>query len=114
MPDSIDRRGFLARAAVAGSSLGLAPGAVARAVARSSRTGPPIRGQVIRRGAPGFAQAAHVYNMRYDSVMPSLVARPVDGADVRTAVNWGVAHGVGQRGEPGETLGAVVLVHGVV
>ena len=68
MPDSIDRRGFLARAAVAGSSLGLAPGAVARAVARSSRTGPPIRGQVIRRGAPGFAQAAHVYNTRFDSV----------------------------------------------
>jgi FAD/FMN-containing dehydrogenase len=101
VPDSIDRRGFLARAAVAGSSLGLAPGAVARAVARSSRTGPPIRGQVIRRGAPGFAQAAHVYNTRFDGVLPSLVARPLDAADVRTAVNWGVAHGVPLRARSG-------------
>ena len=107
MDDSIDRRGFLARALV-GSSLGLAVGAdiVARAGARPldparAPAGPPIRGQVIRRGTPGFAQAAHVYNTRFDAVLPALVARPVDAADVRTAVDWAVAHGVPLRPRSG-------------
>ena len=103
MDEWLDRRGFLTRAAAVGSTLGLAPGAAAAVftVARSSRTGPPIRGQVIRRGAPGFAPAAHVYNTRFDGVLPSLVARPVDGGDVRTAVKWAVAHGVPVRARSG-------------
>jgi FAD/FMN-containing dehydrogenase len=73
-------------------------GALARAAASAV---PPIRGQVIKRGAPGFAQAAHVYNMRFDSVLPSLVARPVNAADVRTAVNWGVSNNVPLRARSG-------------
>lgn len=72
---------------------------MARATITSS--GPPIRGQVIRSGTPGFLQAAHVYNERFDGVLPSLVARPLDTADVRTAVNWGVAHGVPLRARSG-------------
>jgi FAD/FMN-containing dehydrogenase len=56
---------------------------------------------VIRRGAPGFTEAAHVYNSRFDGVLPSLVARPLDAADVRTAVNWGVSHGVPLRARSG-------------
>jgi FAD/FMN-containing dehydrogenase len=56
---------------------------------------------VIRRGASGFAQAAHVYNELYDGVLPNLVARPLDAADVRTAVQWGVAHGVPLRARSG-------------
>ena len=103
MDDWLDRRGFLTRAAAVGSTFGLAPGAAAAVLtaARSSRSVPPIRGQVIRRGAPGFAAAAHVYNTRFDGVLPSLVARPVDGADVRTAVKWAVAQGVPLRARSG-------------
>jgi FAD/FMN-containing dehydrogenase len=100
---AIDRRGFLAGAGAGaiGVSLGIATGAggAARAAARAS--GPPIRGQVIRRGASGFSQAAHVYNELYDGVLPNLVARPLDAADVRTAVQWGVAHGVPLRARSG-------------
>jgi FAD/FMN-containing dehydrogenase len=108
--DPLDRRGFLARAAAAGSALGWPAGAAAvvRARAQPSRSSgqrnvsaPPIRGQVIRRGAPGFAQAAHVYNSRFDGVLPLLVARPLDATDVRTAVNWGVSHGVPLRARSG-------------
>ena len=133
MPDSIDRRDFLLRAAGVGSALGLVAGGVALvrggdaaragiasgeamaggasaaggdafatgAAGSSIAAGPPIRGQVIKRGASGFAQAAHVYNERFDGVLPSLVARPLDTADVRTAVNWGVAHGVPLRARSG-------------
>ena len=103
MSEHIDRRDFLARAAGVGSSLALpaGAGAVVRAVARSSAAGPPIRGQVIKRGAAGFAAAAHVYNTRFDNVLPSLVARPLDAADVRTAVSWSVAHGVPLRARSG-------------
>ena len=155
MPDSIDRRDFLLRAAGVGSALGLVAGGVAlvpggdaaragaaarggtagrvgagaggvasgrsmaggataaggastaggdtiaSGAAGSTFAGPPIRGQVIKRGASGFAQAAHVYNERFDSVLPSLVARPLDTADVRTAVNWGVAHDVPLRARSG-------------
>jgi FAD/FMN-containing dehydrogenase len=114
----IDRRGFLAAAGAAGvAGVAIASGAspdqltggagpvaraasrVARAAARSA--GPPIRGQVIRRGAPGFLPAAHVYNQRFDGVLPSLIARPLNSADVRTAVNWGVTHGVPLRARSG-------------
>ena len=55
----------------------------------------------MRRGEPGFVQAAHVYNERYDAVLPRLVARPLDAADVRAAVRWGVAHGVPLRARSG-------------
>jgi FAD/FMN-containing dehydrogenase len=34
-------------------------------------------------------------------VLPSLVARPLDAADARTAVNWAVAHGVPLRARSG-------------
>ncbi|MBV9338419.1 MAG: FAD-binding oxidoreductase [Solirubrobacterales bacterium] len=103
MSNPIDRRGFLVRAAGVSSSLALpaGAGAVARAVVRSSAAGPPIRGQVIKRGASGFPDAAHVYNTRFDYVLPSWVARPLDAADVRTAVRWGVAQGVPLRARSG-------------
>jgi FAD/FMN-containing dehydrogenase len=76
--------------------------AAKRGVATAKRSSaPPIRGQVIRAGAPGFLAAAHVYNERFDSVLPRWVARPLDAADVRRAVNWGVAHGVPLRARSG-------------
>jgi FAD/FMN-containing dehydrogenase len=101
LDDSIDRRGFLARAAAVGSSVAWAAGAGGLAHAAARNAGPPIRGQVIKHGAAGFPAAAHVYNSRFDGVLPSLVARPLDAADVRTAVKWGVAHGVPLRARSG-------------
>jgi FAD binding domain/Berberine and berberine like len=100
---SIDRRSFLTKAVAAGSSLSwVAEGAAGLAgVARAAGSGPPIRGQVIKKGAAGFTAAAHVYNSRFDTVLPSFVARPIDAADVRTAVKWGVAHGVPLRARSG-------------
>ena len=97
----IDRRGFLTGAGVAGLSLAYGAGAGWVARAAGTPSGPPIRGQVIRRGASGFLQAAHVYNERFDGVLPNLVARPLDAADVVTAVKWGVAHGVPLRARSG-------------
>jgi len=98
---AIDRRGFLVGAGAIGVSLGIGTGARGAARAAARAAGPPIRGQVIRRGAAGFLQAAHVYNERFDGVLPNLVARPLDAADVRTAVQWGVAHGVPLRARSG-------------
>jgi FAD/FMN-containing dehydrogenase len=97
----IDRRAFLAGAGAAGLSLAYGAGAGRVALAASKASGPPIRGQVIRRGASGFAQAAHVYNERFDGVLPNLVVRPINAADVRTAVRWGVANGVPLRARSG-------------
>jgi FAD/FMN-containing dehydrogenase len=97
----VDRRGFLTQAGAAGLVLaGVAQGSrLTQAATR--RAGPPIRGQVIRRGADGFRQAAQVYNERFDGVLPSLIARPANAADVRTAVKWGVAHRVPMRARSG-------------
>jgi FAD/FMN-containing dehydrogenase len=97
----VDRRGFLVGAGAAG--LGFAYGGRGRAVVRAATrsAGPPIRGQVIKRGASGFLAAAHVYNERFDNVLPTWVARPIDAADVRTAVSWGVANRVPLRARSG-------------
>jgi len=77
-------------------------GVVQRSAAAAKRSaGPPIRGQVIKRGTAGFLAAAHVYNQRFDAVLPAWVARPIDAADVRKAVSWGVANGVPLRARSG-------------
>ncbi|HXO08157.1 MAG TPA: FAD-binding oxidoreductase, partial [Solirubrobacteraceae bacterium] len=60
-----------------------------------------IRGHVFERGKPGFDAAAHVFNERFDHVLPSAVARPVDGVDVRDAIRFTVAHGVHVRARSG-------------
>jgi FAD/FMN-containing dehydrogenase len=97
----VDRRAFLTQAGAAGLALtaGARSGRLTRVAAR--RAGPPIRGRVIRRGTDGFRQAAHVYNERFDGILPSLIARPLDAQDVRTAVKWGVAHHVPLRARSG-------------
>jgi FAD/FMN-containing dehydrogenase len=101
MEGRIDRRAFLAGAGAVG--LGFAYGGRPRTIVRAAgiNAGPPIRGQVIKKGAPGFLAAAHVYNERFDSVLPTWVARPINAADVRTAVSWGVANGVPLRARSG-------------
>jgi len=124
MDGRIDRRGFLAGAGAAGLTLavegvraaaasdGTASSAVSScarpAIARSAiartasrHAGPPIHGRVIKRGAPGFLAAAHVYNERFDGILPTWVARPLGSADVRRAVQWGVANDVRLRARSG-------------
>ena len=101
MDSRIDRRGFLTRAGAVGFSLAYASTPGRLATAAVPRHGPPIRGRVIRRGQPGFRQAARVYNERFDRVLPALVARPVDAADVRAAVSWAVSNGIALRARSG-------------
>jgi FAD/FMN-containing dehydrogenase len=103
MDRPIDRRRFLASAGTAGLAFagrGLTGRSLTRTAVRR-RKGPPIRGPVIRHGAPGFLEAAHAYNERFDGVLPALVARPLDAIDVRDAVRWGAANGVPLRARSG-------------
>jgi FAD/FMN-containing dehydrogenase len=53
------------------------------------------------RGEPGFAEAAHVYNERFDGVVPQAIARPVDARDVAAGVRWAVARDVPFRARSG-------------
>jgi hypothetical protein len=113
--EPVDRRGFIAAGLGAGAlALSGCGGAATRQAARKGpprryRIRPPaprrlaqaIRGHVFTRGAPGFLAAAHVYDRRFDDVLPDAVARPVDVRDVRDAVRWGVAHGVRLRARSG-------------
>jgi FAD/FMN-containing dehydrogenase len=84
----VDRRTFLL---VAGAHWATAVWPAKRSVV------PPIRGQVIRPGAPSYAAIAPGYNETYASVRPALIALPVDVADVRTAVAWAAARGMPLR-----------------
>jgi len=60
-----------------------------------------IRGHVFTRGQPGFAQAAHVFNPRFDDVLPDAVARPVNATDVRDAIRFCTEHGDQVRARSG-------------
>ena len=75
-----------------------------------------IRGHVLRPHDPGFAAAAHVFNTRFDHVLPQAVARPVDGADVRDAVRFTAARGVRIRARSGghSYAGYSTLGNGIV
>ena len=75
-----------------------------------------IRGHVFQRGQPGFTAAAHVYNPRFDNVLPTAVARPVDSVDVRNAIRFTVAHNVPVRARSGghSYAGYSTLSNGVV
>jgi FAD/FMN-containing dehydrogenase len=95
----IGRRRFLARLAAlaaGGGLLGAPRGSLARTTRRVT-TMPrtlqqAMRGHVFERRSPGYAGAAHVYNERFDGVLPAAVARPLDAADVRGAMRWLLAH----------------------
>jgi hypothetical protein len=75
-----------------------------------------IRGHVFEHGQPGFDGVAHVFNTRFDHVLPSAVARPVDGTDVRDAIRFTVAHGIHVRARSGghSYAGYSTLANGVV
>ena len=75
-----------------------------------------IRGHVFERGAPGFEAAAHVFDPRFDHVLPDAVARPVDGADVRDAIRFCTGKGIAVRARSGghSYAGYSTAAHGVV
>jgi FAD/FMN-containing dehydrogenase len=75
-----------------------------------------IRGHVFERGAPGFEAAAHVFDPRFDHVLPDAVARPVDGADVRDAIRFCTGKRIGVRARSGghSYAGYSTAAHGVV
>ncbi len=115
MSGVLDRRSFLSGVAAAGVG-------VARARRRPIRRPPPrtleqaIRGPVLRPGQRGFANAAHVYNMRFDGILPEAVARPLDAADVAATVRFTAAHGTEVRARSGghSYAGYSTLEHGIV
>jgi FAD/FMN-containing dehydrogenase len=75
-----------------------------------------IRGHVFERGAPGFEAAAHVFDPRFDHVLPDAVARPVDGADARDAIRFCTGKRIGVRARSGghSYAGYSTAAHGVV
>ena len=110
MSEPIDRRAFLT--AAGGLVLAGCATSSAEVITRTPSPRVPgapipgklsqaIRGPVIQRGAPGFVAAAHVYNERFDNVMPLAVARPLDTTDVRSAVRWAVGRDVALRARSG-------------
>ncbi len=56
---------------------------------------------MFERGRPGFRRAAHIYNPRFDDVLPSAVARPIDSRDVRNAIRFTVARDTRVRARSG-------------
>ena len=138
----IDRRELLTRAGAGGLSLALGATAVGwgaggadgsrsgtmkvveATLRRRTRTSAPIpktfqaamRGHVFNRGDPGFASVAHIYNERFDNILPKAVGRPLDAKDVQGAVRWAVAHNVQMRARSGghSYAGYSTLQNGVV
>jgi len=121
--DAVDRRVFLAGLASYGLTFAGGAGAavsLSRRRPRGSRLiaglRQAVRGPVIEPGQSGFLAAAHVYNERFDDVLPLAVARPLDAADVRSAVRWAAAHDVPPRARSGghSYAGYSTLAGGIV
>jgi hypothetical protein len=119
MYEKIDRRKFLGTAGAAGVALAVGG-------ATDAGAGPPLalhnpvlaklaakkspslgglrramRGPVIEPNQSGFIIAAHVYNQRFDNVLPGAVARPLNATDTHKAVGWALANGVPIRARSG-------------
>jgi FAD/FMN-containing dehydrogenase len=60
-----------------------------------------IRGHVFMPGQPGFTTASHVFNPRFDDILPTALARPVDARDVRDAIRFTVPRGIRVRARSG-------------
>jgi FAD/FMN-containing dehydrogenase len=122
----MDRRAFIGSAAASGLALAAAGGSgseIVRAATRLKVAAPiprtfqqAMRGHVFNRGDPGFLSVAHVYNERFDGVLPKAVGRPLDARDVQGAVRWAVGHGVQMRARSGghSYAGYSTLSNGVV
>lgn len=117
----IDRRTFLA--GIGGSALFLTThGGTSRSSAprhirsRARSLADAIRGHVFAPGQPGYLDAAHVYNTRFNGARPIAVARPLDAIDVRDAIRWALATGTRVRARSGghSYAGYSTLTDGVV
>ena len=89
----------------------------AEVAARAPRTlQQAIKGHVFLPGKPGFKGAAHVYNPRFDNVLPSAVARPISSVDVQNAIKFTTSHNVKVRARSGghSYAGYSTLRNGVV
>ena len=99
----LNRRRFLQ---AAGAFVAATAAGTTTATARGPVTLPDglrraVGGRAFTPGQAGYSAAAHVYNERFDNVMPLAVARPLDTTDVRSAVRWAVGHGVPLRARSG-------------
>ena len=115
----MSRRGFLLKASTVGlTALTGGCGADHARTARKSvltrgarphGPGPPlprtlrqaIRGRVFEPGQPGFPSVAHLFNPRFDGVIPGAVARPIDSTDVQNALRFTTARGLPVRARSG-------------
>lgn len=124
---NLDRRDFLSGlgglSLILGAGLGSHAGAgAAGRGARAAKVSVPrglqhaIRGRVFAPGHPGFKAAAHVFDPRFDAVLPDAVARPVDARDVRSAIRFTVERDVRVRARSGghSYAGYSTLSNGVV
>jgi hypothetical protein len=99
--DRLDRRDLLERTgrlALAGGALGALPAwtrpAAAAPSPRLAELDRVLDGDLVFRGAPGYAQARLLFDTRYDSVRPLAVAFCEGVEDVQRAVRWSRRHGV--------------------
>lgn len=101
----LSRRAFLARASAAGAAAfatqipaALVPsqaGAAARWPASWTRElMDDLRGGVYLQSNPRYHFSAPVFNTRFDQAFPPAIARPLDVADVQTALAWAARHDV--------------------
>jgi FAD/FMN-containing dehydrogenase len=86
-----DRRSLLRQA----GGLALGASALGPLAARASAAAPPLpalksalEGDLIARGAPGYAQAKELYNTRFDGAKPLAIAYCESATDVARAITW--------------------------
>jgi FAD binding domain/Berberine and berberine like len=60
-----------------------------------------IRGHVFMPGQPDFRSAAHLFNPRFDEILPTAVARPLDANDVRNAIRFTAPRDIRVRARSG-------------
>ena len=99
IPERYDRREFVFRSAGTAASIAAATGlgtAGARAVTdpRLSSLRRQLHGDLIVRGAPGYAQARLVWNPRFDGIRPLGVAYVETIADIRRVIRWATRYDV--------------------
>jgi FAD/FMN-containing dehydrogenase len=101
----IDRRTFLASSGAVVAAGAIRSSIGARGQSRASGIVSGLRnvnrGQVLGAGDSGFLTAAHVYNYRFDNVVPAAVVLADGPGDVQATINYAVGHGIPLRARSG-------------
>jgi hypothetical protein len=99
--DALDRRDLLergARLALAGGSLAVLPAwtrpAAAAPAPRLAELARTLDGELVIRGAPGYARARVLFDTRYDSVRPLAIAYCLGVEDIQRSLRWARKYGV--------------------